>query len=406
MPVTFTNTAAQLINSSGIFGIPVTVPGYQNSPVGNWSMSFWMKANWGSTAAPRARKSFVGIYGPVSTTPGLMAYYYNNLTLSGDPILQRADPVVSFDWGEGAPGAGVNVDQISGRWTGFFYPEVSGMHYFRTISDDGVRLWLADALVINQWVDQSSVAHTTTLNPTLTVGEPLPIRLEWYENAGYGVIRLQYRTSTSGTWVDVPAWNGTFGLTTSLVPTQTMTALQIGTSTGAGELTGWTYGGTPMLTTPTNFMTPYNDTWVHITYTFDGVHHILYLNGEQVATSTTTQIPGTLQYITLNGFYNGAASETDTHTVGNLIVYGRVLPPEEVKTIYTGFGNRHGDYFKCLARYEFNEGVNGSNVTKVLDLIGTSPTDATDLLLVGAGTAPKYTYDGPADSHRQSPSRT
>ena len=70
-------------------------------------------------------------------------------------MLQRVEPV-NFAW-SGSPGAGVNADNFSVRWTGFVEAPLSGTFKFQTRSNAGVRLWINGNLVIDNWT-----AHATT----------------------------------------------------------------------------------------------------------------------------------------------------------------------------------------------------------------------------------------------------
>lgn len=80
--------------------------------------------------------------------------YFNNINLSGNPIVLRDDAAVNFDWGTGSPASGIPADNFSVRWTRTlnFNP---GTYTFDVFSDDGVRLWVNNQLVIDQWRDQS-----------------------------------------------------------------------------------------------------------------------------------------------------------------------------------------------------------------------------------------------------------
>ena len=70
---------------------------------------------------------------------GLVGSYFNNTTLSGTAVLVRTE-AVNFNWGTGSPGAGVNADNFSVRWTGTVAAAASGNYRFQTNSDDGVRV--------------------------------------------------------------------------------------------------------------------------------------------------------------------------------------------------------------------------------------------------------------------------
>ena len=54
---------------------------------------------------------------PQSSDQFWIGSYWNNMSLSGNPILQRNDSSINFDWGLGSPDPVVNADQFSARWT-------------------------------------------------------------------------------------------------------------------------------------------------------------------------------------------------------------------------------------------------------------------------------------------------
>jgi len=52
---------------------------------------------------------------------GLLGKYYNNMTLSGDPVLTRIDEIINFEWSYNSPGFGVASDNFSVVWEGKVY---------------------------------------------------------------------------------------------------------------------------------------------------------------------------------------------------------------------------------------------------------------------------------------------
>jgi len=54
----------------------------------------------------------------VGSGDGLMGSYFDNRFLSGDPVTERVEGQVDFDWGVGAPPGLTNADEFSARWTG------------------------------------------------------------------------------------------------------------------------------------------------------------------------------------------------------------------------------------------------------------------------------------------------
>jgi glucose/arabinose dehydrogenase len=122
-----------------------------------------------------------------------LAEYFNNMTLSGAPVLSRCEATIQNDWGVGSPGPGVNVDGFSVRWTGS--PTfAAGDHVFSTTADDGVRVIVDGVSLIDQWHDQGPTTYTATRS--LTAGAH-PVRMEFYENGGGALARLSW-TRTGG----------------------------------------------------------------------------------------------------------------------------------------------------------------------------------------------------------------
>ena len=124
---------------------------------------------------------------------GLTARYYNNMTF-GNFAFERIDPVVDFDWGTGSPDPSMGANTFSIRWEGEVLPVYSEIYTFTTTTDDGVRLWVNDQLIINQWIDQSPTQHSG--NISLTAGQRVPITMEFYENGGGAVARLAWSSSS------------------------------------------------------------------------------------------------------------------------------------------------------------------------------------------------------------------
>ena len=123
-------------------------------------------------------------------TGGLKGSYFNNKTLTGTPALVRTDATVDFDWTSGSPAPVINADNFSIRWDGQIEAPVSGIHTFTTTSDDGIRLWVNNVLVIDKWIDQAPTQWSGTIN--LTAGQKYAIKIEYYENGGGAVAKLNW----------------------------------------------------------------------------------------------------------------------------------------------------------------------------------------------------------------------
>ena len=124
------------------------------------------------------------------TTPGgdvgLKGEYFSNQELKGPPAMERTDKHIHFDWGEGSFAAGEPVDHFSIRWTGYFVPKETGDYEFFTSADDGVRLYIADELGIDDWQPHAQTLDTYMRH--LEAGKAYKVRLEYFEDVGSAIV--------------------------------------------------------------------------------------------------------------------------------------------------------------------------------------------------------------------------
>ncbi len=132
----------------------------------------------------------------IGSGTGLTAAYYATIDLSG-PAITRFDPVIDFDWGTGAPITGIGSDNFSVRWVGQVAAPTTDTYTFSTISDDGIRVWLDGALVIDNWTNHSPTTNTA-VPVTLLAGDLHDLRVEYFENTGGATVRLLWSTPTRG----------------------------------------------------------------------------------------------------------------------------------------------------------------------------------------------------------------
>ncbi len=135
---------------------------------------------------------------------GLPAEYYKQLNFSGNPDL-RIDATVNYDWGKKSPYTGFPTDKFSIRRVGRVKAPVTGTYTFSTNSDDGVRLWLNDSLVINQWNDHGVQSNSATVN--LVQGQMYKLKMDYYENKGKAVVKLLWSYPGQPTLAVIPQLN-------------------------------------------------------------------------------------------------------------------------------------------------------------------------------------------------------
>ncbi|KAB8316562.1 hypothetical protein SD81_025620 [Tolypothrix campylonemoides VB511288] len=123
---------------------------------------------------------------------GLKGYYFNNNTLLDPSAHVRTDPKIEFTWaGTDKPASGVN-NAFSARWKGILIPPVSGDYTFYTSSDDGVRLFVNNQLLIENWTVHAAKKDKSDPIITLRKGRKYPIILEYYNQGGPGEIKLSW----------------------------------------------------------------------------------------------------------------------------------------------------------------------------------------------------------------------
>jgi hypothetical protein len=139
---------------------------------------------------------------PQHTDPAWEASYWNNMTLSGLPVLQRSDPNLDFDWGSGSPAAGVNADGFSARWT-HYLDLTAGNYRFSTTSDDGLRVYVDGSLILDLWYDHPPLDMSAEV--ALGAGHHLVV-VEFYENMGGAVARVSWAPASP----PIVNWRGAY----------------------------------------------------------------------------------------------------------------------------------------------------------------------------------------------------
>jgi len=133
---------------------------------------------------------------------GFIGAYFDGADFTGD-LRGRIDETINFNWGPGAPWAAFGCDTFSVRWSGYVRtPDIAGEYTFQTRTDDGVRLWVNNQLLIDRWIDQSAENWSGTI--ALPAEAVCPLVMEYYDNTGNARARLRWQPP-GGTMVTIPA---------------------------------------------------------------------------------------------------------------------------------------------------------------------------------------------------------
>lgn len=135
------------------------------------------------------------------TTSAWTGQYFSNPNLQGNPLLTRPDPTIDFNWANGPPDLNLPADNFSVRWVRWMSIDIAGDWAFTIVSDNGARLYIDDALVLDGWSDGPTTARSITLALTETFHL---VRVEYYSRVGNAEVHL-YVTSPS-----FPDWRGEY----------------------------------------------------------------------------------------------------------------------------------------------------------------------------------------------------
>jgi hypothetical protein len=113
--------------------------------------------------------------------PDWRGEYFSTRDLQGAPTLVRFDPTIDFRWGGSSPAQGLPTINFSVRWTRQATFEAGDYQFYAQV-DDGVRLWVDDILLIDQWRESPITTHTKVLRQ-LGAGVH-QIRVEYFQALG------------------------------------------------------------------------------------------------------------------------------------------------------------------------------------------------------------------------------
>jgi hypothetical protein len=142
-------------------------------------------------------------------SPGLRGDYYEGIHL----VHTQRDVRLDFDWHERSPAPGIPPTSFTVRWTGWLVPPVTGRYVLYLTVDDGVRLWLNQRLLLDEWRGQYLSAYQVAVD--LQGRQAYPLRLEYCQYSATTRLLLSWERPRQP---EAPAsWRTLWGLTTALM---------------------------------------------------------------------------------------------------------------------------------------------------------------------------------------------
>jgi beta-glucosidase len=133
------------------------------------------------------------------TITGLTGAYFNNIALSGKPVITRIDKTIDFGWTLFSPDPSINFDFYSVRWTGKLHAPAAGKYKIGIEGNDGYRLYLDGKLIIDDWKGTGFGTSMTEYN--FEKGKDYDINIEFHEAQGYAKFKLVWNIGiTDNNW--------------------------------------------------------------------------------------------------------------------------------------------------------------------------------------------------------------
>ena len=120
--------------------------------------------------------------------------------------LERIDPNLRFRWVRNTPGKPIREDYFTAEWNGYIQPEFSEEYTFTAHADDGIRIWIDDKLVINQWEEnkedkdsqamESELAAVKDGKLKLKADKKYPFRAKYYEKTHQAGVVLNWESKS------------------------------------------------------------------------------------------------------------------------------------------------------------------------------------------------------------------
>jgi hypothetical protein len=125
-------------------------------------------------------------------TGSFIAEYFNNKNLT-EFVLTKQSDTVNFKWGSGSPDTLIDPSSFSARYTGNFIFE-DGTYQFTAKSDDGIRVYLDNNIIINAWYDHPNYQEFSDIVQVSAGAHQ--VKVEYYEDQGTASLAVDWQKVT------------------------------------------------------------------------------------------------------------------------------------------------------------------------------------------------------------------
>ncbi|MEK7122602.1 MAG: PA14 domain-containing protein, partial [Patescibacteria group bacterium] len=168
------------------FALPILLQSGRRYPViveyAQYIDTAYVDLLWSASDGKRGVIPAEALYGtlvPVAGT-GLRGEYFAGENFETLKSVHPAE-AIHFDWRESVPDSAVPADHFSVRWTGWIEAPTTDDYTFTVRVDDGVRLWIDDELLLNEWRRVSEYMVEFRFEKRMEKGKRRPIKVEYFE---------------------------------------------------------------------------------------------------------------------------------------------------------------------------------------------------------------------------------
>jgi hypothetical protein len=124
---------------------------------------------------------------------GLNGEYFSATNFTG-PLFTRTDSYIGFSEWENGVHYSITDNTYSVRWTGQVQPQFTEKYFFWVGVGGGVRLWVNDVLLIDEWEEHYPDGIEAEDSISLTAGELYDIKLEYFNEDEHTGINLYWNS--------------------------------------------------------------------------------------------------------------------------------------------------------------------------------------------------------------------
>jgi hypothetical protein len=133
---------------------------------------------------------------------GVSAEYFNGTNFER-PIDRRVEPAIDHWWGLDKPLDRLPADTYTVRWTGRLTPLVAGKYKIVAYSDEGVRVWIDDKPIIDNWKRHAIARDQAEIELS---DRPHKLRVEYFDDDQGALASLRWILPGDVEEQVIPAW--------------------------------------------------------------------------------------------------------------------------------------------------------------------------------------------------------